>query len=151
MIQETRSVESLVHIKADPVRITNAFLIHEDLKNWWGVQRSLVDPKPGGVWTLAWEISNAGIKYVSSGIIHDHEPGEYLRIDQLVYLNPEKQILGPMSLEIFCDESRVDRKVRLIQSGYQRGDDWDWYYEAVVHAWPHALDLLKNYLEGSRQ
>jgi uncharacterized protein YndB with AHSA1/START domain len=147
MIQETRSVEALVHIKAIPSRVTAAFVEDEDLKNWWGVQRSLVEVRRGGVWALAWEISSSGIKYISTGIIHDFEPGEYLRIDNLVYLNPEKEILGPMSLEVFCDETKNDCKVRLKQSGYQLGGDWDWYYDSVVQAWPYALDLLKKYLE----
>ncbi len=148
MVQTMRSVEALIIIKARPIEVTNAFVEQEHLKAWWGVARSLVEAKIGGVWAVAWEISEAGIKYVSSGIFHDYEAGEYLRIDNLVYMNPERQILGPLTLEIFADEIRDGTKVRVIQSGYQSGDDWDWYYDAVMQAWPYALGLLKKYLEG---
>jgi uncharacterized protein YndB with AHSA1/START domain len=150
MVETMRSVEALAIIKAKPIDVTNAFLEQNHLQAWWGVSRSLVEAKTGGVWTTAWEITDAGMKYVSSGTIHDYEPGEYLRVDNLVYLNPERQILGPMTLEIFVDELRDGIKVRIIQSGYQSGEDWDWYYDAVVQAWPYALDLLKKYLEGMR-
>jgi uncharacterized protein YndB with AHSA1/START domain len=148
MLETMRSVEALVIIRAKPIEVINAFVDHEHLKAWWGVERSLVEARPGGVWALAWEISEAGMKYVSSGTLHDYEAGEYLRIDNLVYLNPERQILGPLTLEIFADEIRDGTKVRVIQSGYQSGNDWDWYYDAVVQAWPYALELLKKYLES---
>jgi hypothetical protein len=29
-----------------------------------------------------------------------------------------------------------------------RGADWDWFYEAVVDAWPKVLQELKKYLEN---
>ena len=38
--------------------------------------------------------------------------------------------------------------VNLIQSGYLDGEDWDWDYQAVLQAWPYALNLLKKYLES---
>jgi hypothetical protein len=32
------------------------------------------------------------------------------------------------------------------QDGYREGEAWDWYYEAVLKAWPSALEGLKKYL-----
>ena len=54
---------------------------------------------------------------------------------------------GPMKLELFAAENDQGTNLRLKQSGYQHGGDWDWYYEAVKAAWPVALELLKKYLE----
>ncbi|MDX2048766.1 MAG: SRPBCC domain-containing protein [Chitinophagaceae bacterium] len=143
-----RKVEAQTSIRAAAHQITAAFLMHEHLNGWWYVQRSLVEPKKGGVWALAWEVTEAGIKYVSSGTIGEYDPGKYLRIDNLVYLNTERQILGPMQLEIFVNGLETESKVKIIQSGYLYGGDWDWYYDAVVQGWPHAVQLLKKYLEG---
>jgi uncharacterized protein YndB with AHSA1/START domain len=144
-----RQVESSIEINANSAAVIDAFLEAKHLEGWWGVQRSLVEKKLNGVWTLAWAISDAGIKYTSTGIISAYEPSTHLAISNLVYLNPEKQILGPMHLELFADPVQPDRtQLKLIQSGYQFGEDWDWYYEAVVNAWPYALGLLKGYLEG---
>ena len=146
-----REVESSIHINCQPVTVIDAFLDEKDLKGWWGVQRSLVEKKVNGAWTTAWEISPAGIKYISSGIISAYEPHSHLTISNLIYLNPDRQILGPMQLELFSAKNKNGgTDLRLIQSGYQQGGDWDWYYEAVRKAWPLALEWLKKYLEGPR-
>ena len=143
-----RNVRAVTTIASDPGTILQAFLEQQHLQAWWGVARSLVEAKPGGLWVLAWEISDTGIRYVSTGIIEKLIPHEYLKISGMTYLNPEREILGPMALEIKvarADENNSTAEV--IQSGYQYGGDWDWYYDAVVNAWPVALKMLKEYLE----
>jgi uncharacterized protein YndB with AHSA1/START domain len=143
-----RLVAASIEINARPEKILPAFLSQEHLKVWWGVERSLIEPKAGGVYTLAWDISEQGIKFISTGVIEELIPGEYLMIKNFVYLNPERKILGPMELEIDLIETGDNlTKVGVVQSGYKYGDDWDWYYDAVVKAWPQTLELLKNYLE----
>ena len=142
-----RLVAASIDIEAKPDKILQAFLRQEHLHAWWGVARSLIEPKAGGLYTLAWEISEQGIKYISSGIIAELIPFEYLMIRNFVYINYEKQILGPMELEI--DLIKIDEKttkVGVVQSGYQYGSDWDWYYNSVVQAWPQTLELLAEYL-----
>lgn len=144
-----RSVHAEASIASDPNEIIRAFMEQPHLQGWWGVARSLVEPKAGGIYTLAWEISDTGIKYISSGTIEKIVPHECLRIHKMVYLNPGREILGPMELEVQVartDESHT--RVDVVQSGYQYGGDWDWYHDAVVQAWPFALNLLKKYLES---
>jgi hypothetical protein len=143
-----RLVAASIDIRAKPEKILPAFLRHDHLRKWWGVARSLIEARAGGLYTLAWDISEQGIKYISSGVIAELIPSEYLMIRNFVYLNPDKQILGPMELEIdliIIDEETT--KVGVVQSGYQYGGDWDWYYDSVVKAWPQTLELLKKYLE----
>lgn len=73
-------------------------------------------------------------------------------IKNYVYLNPDKQILGPMELEIdLLVTGNNTTKVGVVQSGYQYGSDWDWYYNAVLQAWPVTLESLKKYLENGRK
>lgn len=143
-----RSVQAEIEIKASPLRIIQAFLDAEDLRRWWGVARSLVQQKPGGVWAMAWEVTTSGMKYVTTGIIETIHADGYLKITHLVYLHPEKHILGPMEMEITVQSISADFSIiRVEQSGYLHGGDWDWYYEAAAHGFPHSLNLLKNYLE----
>jgi uncharacterized protein YndB with AHSA1/START domain len=143
-----RLVAASIDIKAKPEKILQAFLRQEHLAKWWGVERSLIEPTAGGLYTLAWDISEQGIKYVSTGVIAELIPSEYLMIRNFVYLNADKNILGPMELEIdlIINDDKTT-KVGVVQSGYRYGGDWDWYYNAVVHSWPQTLELLKNYLE----
>lgn len=143
-----RSVKAEIEIKASPLRIIQAFLDAEDLRRWWNVARSLVQQKPGGMWVLAWDVTTSGMKYVTSGMIETIHADGYLRITHLVYLHPEKHILGPMELEITVQAIAPDHSIiRAEQSGYLFGGDWDWYYEAASQGFPYTLGLLKAYLE----
>ena len=145
-----RAVNSSIEIHVKPSEVINAFVEPHALQEWWGVQRSLIEARPGGSYILAWDISKAGMKYITSGIIQELIPDAYLLIGNMVYLNAEKEILGPMELEIKVAVSGGHKsRITVHQSGYQDGGDWDWYYDAVTSAWPLALEALRNYLENS--
>ena len=95
-----RKVEANINIKSSPNLILSAFTDEKMLNDWWGVERKLIELKPGGVYSLAWKISEAGFGFISSGIISEYIKNEKLIIKDFVYFNPEKSILGPMSLSI---------------------------------------------------
>ncbi|MDH7448421.1 hypothetical protein QBK95_22530 [Aquimarina sp. 2201CG14-23] len=92
-------------------------------------------------------MSDKGFGYVSTGIIKKYNPFNELVVSDFVYLNPEKPILGPMSLTIKATEIDGITNVYLCQDGYQNGKDWDWYFEAVKGAWPNVIQTIKEYLE----
>ena len=115
---------------------------------WWGVARGLVDPRPGGVWALGWELSPAGYRYVTTGRIVNFEPGARLLIADIVYFNPERPVLGPMQLSVTAAIAPGGCELTVRQDGYRDGPDWDWLYKAVVDAWPATLDALKVHLEA---
>jgi hypothetical protein len=68
----------------------------------------------------------------------------------MVYFNPQRPIFGPMELMILTTPERVGTTLTVVQSGYQKGDDWDWYYNVVKDAWPSVTAKIKNYLESLR-
>jgi uncharacterized protein YndB with AHSA1/START domain len=145
-----RTVECNIEIQCPPERVLQAFVEDKDLTGWWQASKTLVQPHPGGIYALVWQFGNPDIKYVSTGIVRFYIPGKELLINNMVYINHErKSVLGPMELYITCSRSAENSCVLyLVQSGYQYGGDWDWYYDAVVQGWPYALGLLKEYLEG---
>jgi uncharacterized protein YndB with AHSA1/START domain len=144
-----RNVESNIEIAIAPEKVILAFTDAELLRGWWGVERSLVEPKPGGIYTIAWGISDQGIKYVSSGIIKEYDPTGLLHIEKYIYLNPEKNFLGPQELEIRAIAKGKGCDMYLRQGPYPENinTDWEWFYGAVVDAWPMVLQELKKYLE----
>ncbi|MCB0566397.1 MAG: SRPBCC domain-containing protein, partial [Phaeodactylibacter sp.] len=145
---EVKKVEASIDIEAPPAKTIGAFIHPAPLRGWWGVERSLIEPADGGVYTLAWKISDKGFGYISSGVIEHYEPGKELRIGHLVYLNPLRDILGPMKLTIRAAGKKTGpTKLYVCQEGYQEGEEWEWYYQSVVRGWPHALKSLKDYLE----
>jgi uncharacterized protein YndB with AHSA1/START domain len=145
----SRSVQASIRIRTTPQRVLDSFLQLELLRVWWGVERALIEPRSGGVYSLAWDISKAGFKYISSGIIASYQPHQHLHIESLVYFNPERQLLGPMNLKIDMETERDETQLHLVQDGYQTGADWDWYYVSVHEAWPAVLQNLKGFLETS--
>ncbi|WP_422103875.1 SRPBCC family protein [Winogradskyella sp.] len=143
-----RKVEVNIIIKTNPVKIIQAFTEFGMLKDWWDVDRSYIDKRLGGTYTLIWGISDEGLKYVSTGIIDEYNPEQILKIKNLSYISTERPVLGGMTLEIRVEEQpNENAKVYLCQDGYQNGKHWDWYYDAVSQAWPQMLNLLKDYLE----
>ena len=52
-----------------------------------------------------------------------------------------------LEIDLIAGDDTEITKVGVVQSGYQYGDDWDWYYNAVVQAWPQTLEKLKKYIE----
>ncbi len=132
-----RKVSTSIQVSAGAERALRAFLDPELMKQWWGVERALVEERKGGPWALAWGASEHGYHYVVSGIIKSLLPGKRLRIDSLVYFSPDFPVLGPMRLF-----------VNVRQDGYGQGPDWDRYYQAVVKGWKEALRNLKAFLES---
>ncbi|WP_420580759.1 SRPBCC family protein [Reichenbachiella sp.] len=143
-----RKVEVTLEINATTEQIIDAFINPDRLKDWWQVEQTLIEPKEGGVYTLVWQVSSQGFGYVSTGQISVYNPREELKIENFVYLNPEKPPFGPMNLTVRATPVDRGSVLYLCQDGYQTGKDWDWYYEAVKHAWPELLNTFKFYIES---
>lgn len=143
-----RKVEVTIDIDVSPAVVIAAFTDIDMLKGWWGVGRALIEKRPGGLYTLAWNISDKGFGFISTGVIKEYHANSKLVVENFIYLNPEKSFLGPMILTIEAKEKLSTTALYLSQDGYQHGADWDWYYEAVRQAWPQVVQTLKDYLEG---
>lgn len=142
-----RKVEATVCIQTSPGKAISAFTNPAMLQEWWGVERTLIELRTGGVYTLAWQISDKGFGYVSSGTIKAYQAGRQLVVENMVYMNPEKPLLGPMLFTVTANTKGNTAEVYICQEGYQTGEVWDWYYQAVKNDWPAALQTLKVYLE----
>ena len=143
-----RKVEASISINRSPALVLSVFTEYHHLSIWWNVEKALIDLRKGGLYALVWGISGKGMNYVSTGIIGEYLQACQLRIDQLVYFNPERPILGPMELLIMTTPENGKTTLSIIQSGYQHGKDWDWYYDAVKQAWPQTILKIKEYVEG---
>jgi len=142
-----RNVKASITIDRSPALVMSLFTEVEHLRKWWNVERALIDLRRGGLYTLVWGISTTGMNYVSTGMIGEYLSDCQLRIDNWVYLNPGRQILGPMELLILATPENGKTTLTVVQAGYQSGDDWDWYYNAVHEAWPALIMKIKDYAE----
>ena len=144
-----KKVEVNIEINTKPEKVIKAFTDLKMLNEWWGVEKSLIEKKIGGLYTIAWGVTEKGMGYVSTGIIRKYDANRELEIDNFAYLNPEKPFLGPMSLTVRAIEKNGVSGVYLCQDGYQEGENWDWYYNAVKDAWPNVMKEFKKYLENN--
>lgn len=142
-----KKTEATITINRKPSDVLDAFTEFETLQGWWGVQKALIEKNPGGLYCLGWDITEEGFKYVTSGTINKYEIGSLLEIINYTYFHPNLPILGPMKLSIQVKPENGKSSLTVIQSDYQDGEDWDWYYEAVKVAWPEVLKTLKTFLE----
>jgi Activator of Hsp90 ATPase homolog 1-like protein len=141
-------ITSSVWLPLSPLATLQQFLAVEAMQRWWGVARGLVEPRIGGVWALGWDVSPQGYRYVTTGIIAAYRPEKELRIDQLVYFNPDRSVLGPMRLKFEVVPEQQGCRLKVSQDGYLTGGDWDWYYDAVSQGWPMALELLRRHSQN---
>lgn len=143
-----KKVEVTITINTSPETAIKGFTDLKMLKDWWHVEKALIDLKVGGTYTLAWNISEQGFGFISSGIVSKYNPHSELVVSNFVYMNPTRNLLGPMNLIVKAKEKSNGCEVYLCQDGYQTGQDWNWYYEAVKNAWPIVMQDFKKYLEN---
>jgi len=138
--QPTRTVETTVHLDAEPQKVIRAFLEDADLKGWWRVTRSLVDAKPGGTWCIAWDgFGEDKTNHSWMGVIRELDERR-LVIDPLVQNEPDRPILfGPMRLEVVAEADDGGTRLTVQHHGYQHGEHWDWLHDVVVLGWKHVL------------
>lgn len=143
-----RFVESSVFIPRPAKLVLSAFTDATHLKNWWRVERSCIELKPGGLYSLVWKITDDAMGFVTTGIVSEYLPACQLKIENLVYFNPQRAIFGPMELMVLTTPEVMGTTLTIVQSGYKDGPDWDWYYNVVKETWPIMILKIKEYLEG---
>jgi len=145
----TRSVDTEATLSASPDDVMQAFLDEDDLKAWWKVSRTFVEPKVGGVWSITWD--DWGVEKTQHawiGVIEKLTPTS-LVIGHLVMIEPDMPLLAPMQIEINVSAAGRGTALRLSHRGYGYGDHWDKMYELVVNGWDHVLgDMEAWFQEG---
>ena len=144
-----REVKGEMEIECAPEAVTAAFTDVQGMMQWWGVKHGLVDARKGGVWSCTWAVPVEGFGFVIlSGRIRRLRPGEHLHIEDLLYFNKERPVLGPMRILLDVEATARGSHLKVGQDGYGNDRDWDWYYDLVVQNWPKALQRLKAHLES---
>jgi len=108
-------VESEIRIRANVTQILEALLNLDHLKNWWGVDGALIQRKDGGIYTLTWLKSEQGIKFISTGRIRLLDKRSHLHLEDLVYINSERGIFGPFTLQYNITEHKSYSILRIKQ------------------------------------
>lgn len=140
-------IQSEIRIKANPELILEALLEKKHLTEWWGVDKSFIEKKDGGLYALAWMASKDGYKYVSTGQIKFYSKKSHLHLEKMLYLNYEKPILGPFNIKYDIQKFNEYSILSVKQDGFKKESDYQWLYEVSKEGWAQALVLLKTYIE----
>jgi uncharacterized protein YndB with AHSA1/START domain len=149
---DTRTVKSSVEIPMTPERALQAFIRSDDLHKWWRVSRSMVDPQPGGLWSVVWDdYGDNETNHAWIGVVEDVSSTRLL-IKNLVMIEPGRPLFGPLQLEIVTTPVPDGHsQLTVYHRGYQYGDDWDWMHDTVTTGWKHVLSDLRGWAENSSE
>jgi uncharacterized protein YndB with AHSA1/START domain len=132
-----RMIRAEIATSATPQQAWEAWADPEKIAQWF-VDRATGEAKAGG--TMTWFFDKFG--YVLPYKIVDAVLGELI-----VYKwEPPEGLAGILEVRI-AREGGVTA-VRVIQSGFREGAEWDDEYQGVNSGWKMALGILKFYLEN---
>ena len=130
-----RTIEKEVFVAVSPEQAFRAFTRKEELERWFAIEVE-VDLRQGGAWRVQWT--------------NEFVTGTFVEIDPPRLLVMEWHGLPPLGNTLCTIEftPEVDgTRIRLLDSGYGTGDDWDAMYDGVNIGWGTALGDLKRWLE----
>lgn len=144
---EPRTIETTVIIPASPERVLRSFIDADDLRGWWRVSRSLVEARPGGVWSVTWDdYGEEKSQHAWVGVVEEAGPRR-LRIGNLVMIEPGRPLFGPLQLEIVVAPANGGTSLTVHHRGYRSGGDWDWIHDTVVKGWQHVLGDMQRWFQ----
>lgn len=136
----TRSVDLSVEIKATPEQVWKAITEPDELIRWFSPEAS-GEAKEGGHVTVSW---GGGSEWKSN--IVTWKPGAHLGLQD--ELDPALAEQGAVvALDYFIETKDGSTHVRLVNSGFSAGDEWDDFFHMVTNGWTFFLWNLKHYLE----
>lgn len=133
-----RIIRAEMRTTATPQQAWEAWADPQKIAGWF-VDRATGEARPGGAMT--WFFDSFGI--VIPYQVMDAAPGSAFA---LKWEPPPGQGYAGI-LDVRIAREGGETVVRLVNSGFREGAEWDEEYEGVNSGWKMALSLLKEYLE----
>jgi uncharacterized protein YndB with AHSA1/START domain len=130
-----RRIEAEIRTAATPEEVWKAWTDPASISRWF-TDDARGEAVPGG--TLVWVLR--GIGEMPYPVVVAEPP------ERLV-LAGEIPGRGPFALEILIEQAGGATTVRLVNSGFREGADFEEEYEGVRSGWGASLALLRHYLE----
>jgi uncharacterized protein YndB with AHSA1/START domain len=130
-----RRIEAEIRTTATPEEVWTAWTDPASISRWF-TDDARGEAVPGG--TLVWVFSGFGEMPYPVAVAEP--PGRLVLAGEI----PGR---GPFALEILIRQSGGLTTVRLVNSGFRDGADFEEEYEGVRSGWQGSLALLRHYLE----
>jgi uncharacterized protein YndB with AHSA1/START domain len=130
--REERRIEKQIEIDAPPEAVWKALTTGEGLTRWFPLEAS-VEPGAGGKLTLSWG-------------------PEWQITSEITAWDPNRRLAWgtgkPVKMEVTIEARGGKTIVRLVQSGFSTGADWEnEFYDSTDYGWVFMLANLRHYLE----
>lgn len=127
-------------IRALPERVFRALTDPSELEKWF-VGKAEVDLRPGGALKFTWREGQEAV-------------GAFLIVDPPHRLSFRWQMdenLGETTVSIELTPQCAGTQLRLVETGWGNGDDWDRLYNAVDPGWSFFFGRLVAWLEEGKE
>ena len=131
-----RLIEMTIEIPADRETVWKALTEGPGIANWFP-QFCEADPGVGGRVHLSW-----GPECEWDTFITDWQPLTYLRWQD----DQNDQSENPYAVEFHLEAAGESTRVRLVQSGFSHGDEFEEMYQGVKAGWTYFLYNLQHYM-----
>jgi uncharacterized protein YndB with AHSA1/START domain len=130
-----RRIETEIRIAATPEEVWEAWTDPASISRWF-TDDARGEAVPGG--TLVWVFRGFGEMPYPVAVAEP--PGRLVLAGEIAGR-------GPFALEILIEQAGGATTVRLVNSGFREGADFEEEYEGVRSGWDASLALLRHYLE----
>ena len=143
-------------IAAPPATVFNCFFAPDALRAWWQAARSVTTPVPFGVYAIEWATTPyrddvlGALGGVFHGTVVDVAPGSYFFVADAWWIPPEGAPVGPMGLQVTCQDDPAGCRLNVRQDGYEASPRWLRYYAVTARGWQVSLIALKRYAETAK-
>lgn len=145
--KKPNQIRAQVRIRASAERVWAALVEPEQIKQWWDASETVIEPRKGGAWAVAWGGAGQGYRSVASGVIRSLKPPQRLRIEPLVCFSADSKVPGPMRMSFSVAEKGGLTRVIVRQEPIGDASQWESYAQEAVAAWRQILENLKRLLE----
>ncbi|MFG0273934.1 MAG: SRPBCC domain-containing protein [Phycisphaerales bacterium] len=132
-----RTLERSLSINAPIDAVWKALTDAEELMNWFPPEAT-VEPGPGGKIFMRW-----GDFWQGESDIEVWEPPHHLRTSF-------DAGVARTAVDYYLERDGNATTLRLVHSGFGKGDDWNTAYDGIRRGWRAELSSLRNYLENHR-
>ena len=143
-------------IAASPATVFDCFFSPEALRAWWQAVRSVTTPVPFGVYAVEWATTPyrddvlGPLGGVFHGTVVDVAQGRHFYVADAWWIPPNGQPIGPMGLQVKCEDDPGGCKLNVRQDGYEDAPRWLRYYAVTARGWQVSLIALKRYAETAK-
>lgn len=135
----TRKLETSIEIRATPGAVWKALTDAEELIRWFPMEARVTPGVGGSIWT-AWKG-----EFEDTATIEIWEPERRLRlVSGAGATGLPARLVQEFTIE---PGGQGATTLRLVHSGFARGADWDWEFDATRRGWELELRGLRHYLE----